>query len=197
MADYTLKDYVKEDLGISGTDKDDQIDRYIRSVTAYLNRLIFGKSGESFEAANYDEYYDILEVPRNNHIFLLHKPVNSITSIIVAGETLTTDEYEIYLDEGKIILWAYTTGRKQARVQYNAGYLIDWTDPTNEAVHTLPWEIEEMARMLVVERWNEKAGGGNVKSESIGSWSRTFFSANERMQGYFDDILSSYIDPVV
>lgn len=197
MADYTDKTYIKEDLGITGTTKDDQIDRYIRSVTAYVNRLIFGKSGQTFEANDYDEYYDVLEVPRNNHIILDHKPVNSIASITVAGQVIDSDEYEIYSDEGKIILWSYTTGRKQVRVQYNAGYLIDWDNTDDIAQHNLPWELEELARMLVIERWNEKSGGGNVKSESIGSWSRTFFSANERMQGYLDDILSSYVDPVI
>lgn len=197
MADYTLKDYVKEDLGITDTSNDTQIDRYIRSVTAYINRLIFGRSNKTLEATDYDEYYDILEVPRNNHIHLENKPVNSIASVIMAGDTLGTDDYETYLEEGKIILWSYTTGRKQLRVQYNAGYLIDWDNPDNTVLHTFPWELEELARMLVIERWNEKAGGGNVKSESIGAWSRTFFSANERMEGYLDDILQSYIDPVI
>lgn len=192
MADYTTKEYIKADLGITGTDSDTQIDRYIKAVTAYINKMIFGESNQTLEAADYDEYYDILEVPRNNNIYLKHKPINSISTVTVAGHVLNSDEYELYEDQGKLILWSYTTGRKQLRVQYNAGYLIDFDNENNTALHTLPRELEELTRMLVVERWNERSGGGNLKSESIGSWTKTFFSANERMNGYLDSLFDSF-----
>lgn len=197
MADYTLKEYVKYDLGISGNTQDANIDRYIKAVTAYINLQIFGKPGKTLEATDYTEKYDVLETPRNNHIYLEQKPVNSISLVKLREETLDSDQYYSYAEEGKIVLLAYTVGRQVVTVTYNAGYLIDWDNVDDAELHTLPWEIEELARIIVVERWNNKAKGENLKSENIGSWSRTFMSVNEKTGGYVDNILAAYRDVAI
>lgn len=201
MADYTIKEYIKYDLGISGTSQDVNIDRFIKSVTAYINLQIFGKPGQTLEATDYTEQFDVLEVPRNNHIFLTNKPVNVAEStpitITLGEDELTTDQYYLYRDKGKIILRAFCVGRQIVTVEYNAGYLIDWDNVDDAELHNLPWEIEELARILVIERWNNKSKGENLKSESIGSWSRTFMSVNEKTGGYVDNILAAYKDVAI
>lgn len=195
MSDYTLKEYLKYDLGISGSTYDADLDRFIRSVTAYINLQIFGKPGETLEASERTEVFDILEVPRKNHIYLAHKPIIEIDSVTLGSdETLTTDDYYSYPDEGKLILRETGVGRQILTVVYTGGYLIDWENVDDPTKHNLPWEIEELARILVIERWNNRSKGENLKSESIGSWSRTWKSVNEQQGGYIDNILIAFRD---
>lgn len=196
-ANYTIKEYVKYDLGISGSQYDVDIDRFIRSATAYINLQIFGKPNETLEAMDRTEVHDILEVPRSNHIFLKHAPVNDIDSVSISTQELETDDYYLYSDEAKIVLKYRPIGRQIATIVYNAGYLIDWDNLDDEDLHNLPWDIEELARMLIIQRWNSRAQGGNLKSESIGSWSRTFATVNEQRGGYADNILSVYRDVTI
>jgi hypothetical protein len=198
---YTIKEFVKYDLGISGTTYDAQLDIFIRSVTAYINLQIFGEPGLTLEATDYEEVHDILEVPRNNHIFLKHKPINIAEEtplvITLGSDVLSEDEYHLYQREGKIVLQTWVVGRKILTVEYNAGYLIDWDNLDDLDKHNLPWDLEELARILVIERWNSRSRGENIKSESIGSWSRTFKSVSEKTGGYTDNILVAYRDDAI
>jgi hypothetical protein len=196
-ANYTIKEYVKYDLGISGAQNDVDIDRLIRSVTAYINLQIFGKPNETLEAIERTQVFDIFEVPRSQHLFLNHPPIISIDSVSIADEELASTDYYLYSDVGKIVLKYKPVSRQIVTVVYTGGFLIDWDNLDDEEQHTLPWDIEELARSLIIQRWNTKAQGGSLKSESIGSWSRTFNTVNEQKGGYLDNILSVYRDVTI
>lgn len=188
MSHYTDKEYVKEDLGITGTSKDAIITRYIKAISKWIDSQI----GYSLEADDFDEYYDIKETPRKKIIYTKHKPINSITDIQVKETSLIADDYELYDDH--IYIYGVVVGRKSVRVQYNAGYLIDFDNVDNTNLHTLPEDIEMITRMLVVEMYNKKSGGASIKQETIGAWTRTYMTANEQEKNMINDILDLYQD---
>lgn len=186
MAQYTSVANVKDDLGIVGTSKDALILRYIKSASIYIKNKI----GYELQADDYDEYYDVKETPRKKVVYTKHKPINSIDAITVNGGVLGIDDYELYEDH--IYIYGVAVGKKQVQIEYNAGYLIDWDNVDDPLLHNLPDDIELATRLLVVEMYNTKSSGQMLKSETIGSWTRTFMTVNERDKGMIDDILNNY-----
>lgn len=189
MAEYTDKTYVKDDLGIVGTSKDALITRYIKSVSKWIDNQI---GGVGFTLANddYDEYYDIKEVPRKRIVFTKHRPINSITQIDVKENTIASDNYELY--DNYVYIYGIVVGRKAVRIQYNAGYKIDWDNVDDANLHNLPEDIEMITRTLVVEAYNKRAGGANIKQETIGAWTRSYFSENENQKNMINEVINLY-----
>lgn len=191
MAEYTTIAKVKEDLGITSTSFDGILNKLVKSATGFVNLKIFGKPGHTLEQKSYTEKYDILETPENNIVFLEHRPIVSISSVSLSGSALAATDYYIYEEEGRVVLNFPVVGRQILEIQYTAGYKIDFSNENDTNLHNLPSEIEEVTRLLVVERWNEKGSAG-IKQENVGSFSRTFKTANEKSNDHIREILNYY-----
>lgn len=171
----------KQYLGITGTGSDALLENLIRRASAWFE----ARTGRRFLKQTYtDELYDGGE----NLLFLNQYPVAVITTIefrigLFSANTFQAfnlNDFVLYGEAGYI---RFITGGRRSisgifadgatskdvqniRVQYDAGFLIDFTAPDDEAKHTLPLDIEDFILRLVGRRFNARKAEG-VSSETV------------------------------
>lgn len=154
---------VKARVGITDTGFDTALISYVNAATAFIEQRI----GRRLLKATYsNEVYHIGKSERR-YLVLKQAPVTTLTSIDFKAGTPTTpswtallaDDYEL-LEDGKSGLVAFhiniPTGINSLRVNYAAGYLIDFANYGNETLHTLPYDITELAERLIIKRFKKR-----------------------------------------
>ena len=164
---------VKNELEITSTEYDTILNLLISNISQVIETL----ADRRLEAVSLTEYYD---GDNTNVLILREYPVNSITSITVNDDALTTDDYELYDTIGKIVFDSVITeGVRNIVVEYNAGYT------------TIPDDLEMLARKLVIEAFRMKDNPQH-KSERVGAWSVTFAKSLLLENQMYYNILEKY-----
>lgn len=154
--DLTLRQTVKDELGLTNGSKDSLIDRYIdvasSAIPAYLNRVL----AQETVSETIRDFCHAQALP------LKRTPVTDIDSVTVDGAALAASEYEVDPDSGLLyrlsgnsqVCWSGSV----VVVQYTGGY---------ELLETLPNEIEEAAIWLAKGMYYARARDPKVKSEEV------------------------------
>jgi len=166
MSDITTKEKVKAYLSLTGTTNDALIDELIKNVSD----TIHGFCNRSLERNTYTEYFDT-ELGHSK-LFLNNYPVISLTSVqyrngswgAITWQDLNINDY-LLNDNGKVSL-SFTTpqAEKYIKIVYVGGYLIDFSNETNATLHTLPYELTQIATEWVSSLFNTRTSTG-VSSE--------------------------------
>lgn len=168
----TTKERVKQKISIAtSVSNDELIDRLISGVTDFI---------ECYCNRRFKQQVDISEIQSaeadsQKFFFLKQAPASSLTAYYnsgtVASPTWTAYPAEDYqLDEdGKSgivrIYGGVGKGTNVVKFVYTAGYLIDFDNEFNSSMHTLPFDISELADRLVI-RWYKKREAAGKASES-------------------------------
>lgn len=186
----TTKTRIKSRLGITTTSFDDLLDTQITGVTGMIETM----TGRTFEADDFVELYNGQDVYGDKQKFLILRkaPVNTITSIEYKSgnnETptwfeLSENDYDIDMSLGIVRVYSHIPkGIQNIRVTYNAGYLIDFTDPYTSSVHTLPFDLTEVTEQVVTSLFKKRESEGKIQEsfqESSISWREEMFTDEQK-----------------
>lgn len=174
----TTLDRIKDQLGVDKTAQDAVILRKINSVTDWIE----SQCNRRFLRTTYtNELYTVRD-PRQTILLLKNAPVTTLGAIQyrqgqVGSPTwtaYTANDYELVTD-GKSGMVKFYTYLNQGLVQgvntvrvasYVAGYLIDFKNMGDVALHNLPGDISELAEKLVI-KWFQKRAIPGKTSESF------------------------------
>ncbi len=165
----TTRTKVKSFLGITDTSSDTLIDELITGATQLIKSYC---GGRSFISQSYSEIYDTFRFRRK--IFLRQRPVISLTSVEYRSgvpsnptwNTYNADSYLLYAGAGYIHFYAQLPEIPQGlRINYTAGFLIDFTQEFDSAHHTLPEDLTLACNMLVA-RLKNKAKSQGISQET-------------------------------
>lgn len=171
---YTTLEKVKQDLGTTSTEYDTLLTDYI----SYASSLIDNYLGFSLQAQDYVEKYIIQMSEYPDVIVLKRTPVNSINYVKVDGEDLTSNDYEVRLDQGIVVLKQYSFGA-EVEISYNAGY----------NVNEIPAEIEFITRKITTALF-QRRDGLTIQSERAGGVSITY--ASDAVENEINRLLNSF-----
>lgn len=162
---------VKDRLGLSQTDatRDLVIKRLMYSATQFIEHACGGRRFK--QQVIEDEIYDGNETSGKKDSILIIKnaPIDSSASVIVehnAGTFQSPSWIDISQDitgidyEAGIIYIRLPAGKQNVRVSYTGGYLIDFTDEFNDAKHTLPFDIADLADRLITRLMKKRESEG-------------------------------------
>ena len=179
---WTTVAAVKQALKIDSaeTDHDQEIEDLINAC--YL--MLEGYIHHPLKAADYTEYYD---GDGTNTLILRKYPINTVTSIyddlareFGADALIDSDDYVIDNEEfiGSVRLFQntviFTTGVKNVKITYNAGY------------STIPKDAARACIMLVAYYFNRQGSEG-MTAQSLGG----------KSESYTDEALPLYIRQMV
>jgi Phage gp6-like head-tail connector protein len=184
MTQLTTLAKLKLILGITDNSQDTLLENYINEVSSFIATAC---GGRNFEATDYEETYD---APDGDNLFLKNYPINSITEIATRGGTigtpiwtaLTTDDFLLYAKEGYVkiisafggLTFSAGAGFQYYKVEYNAGYLIDWANEDDPLLHNLPEDLTSLCGQLCASLYNSGGETSGVKSESTEGQSITY-----------------------
>lgn len=175
MSNITTKEKVKTYLGLSGTTHDNLIDELIKNATASIERFC----NRSFTEASYTEYFDT--ICGDTKLFLKNYPVASLTSVKYRSGTwgaitwtdLNSNDY-LLNDNGKVAFaFAFPDAEKYIQIVYTGGYKISFTNESNPALHTLPFDLTQIATEIVAQTFNQRTSVG-ISNESTEGQSITY-----------------------
>lgn len=166
---------VKEELGISTTQWDAQLERRINvasdAIQTYLGRPLERATVTSERVKGYGD----------QRILLLRTPVVSITSIIYGGATIDAAGYYIENADAGIVFrssgWEWTAiertdsilQEKQPGTEEGlllVTYVGGWQTPAQGGTRTLPFDIEQACVDTVVQGWRNKGKYQNLQNET-------------------------------
>jgi hypothetical protein len=168
----TTKDRIKAALAISSNQHDEVLDRLIASITDWIE----SQTNRRFKKTTYtNETYGVNA--KQDFLLLRQTPVLTLTSFqyrsglpnAITWTNVNPAEYELGDNPEAGIIETYfhlTQGPRQYRVTYDAGYLIDWTDPTDPAKHTLPNDLTQLADKMVIKAFKKREKHG-IQTESF------------------------------
>ncbi len=193
---------VKDRLGITSNGADAVLERLIASATAYIETVC----NRRFKSTAYsNELYSVSGAGVGS-ILLKQAPVTALTSVYYRTGTVsspvwtayTADDYELLGDGKSGIVVFYGTpvsGSNNIRVTYTAGYLFDFTAPTDTTKHTLPFEVTDLAERLVSKLWKRRESEGKLSegyqsgqvqwAEIVDSFDRTILAAHQRVPAFY------------
>jgi hypothetical protein len=190
--DYALttNTRVKQRIEVTTTSFDSFIDSLIYSTTARIEQM----TGRRFKRGIYtNELYDGVDEygDRKPSLVLKNAPVTALTSLqYKSGNNenpvwfdYTENDYDVNEITGVLYMnGLLASGRRNIRVSYTAGYLIDFATYGTEATHNLPYDITEVCERVVVRIFKKRQSEGR-DSESFGEssidWSEGYFSAED------------------
>ena len=160
----TLED-TKEYLEIDGTDKDNLLQQLIGAASQFIKT----ETGYEWVETTYKE---LIDGERTETLILTQKPIISVTSLVINGETIGSDNYYIYNESGMlkrqdvgIYDVGYThsfrrgllfpRGQQNIEVQYVAGY------------DDVPYDLQKAVWSMVNTQLESKNYEG-LESYSIG-----------------------------
>jgi len=162
----TTKERVKAKLEITASNQDTTIDRLIASVTDFIE----SKCNRRFLRTTYtQEIYDGTNVdgtPKQS-LILNNGPLVSISQFQYrtglksspVWVDFVVDDYQEIKRLGVITL-TLPSGFENIRISYTAGYLIDFTNEFDSALHTLPHELTDLAERLVIRFFKKRESEG-------------------------------------
>lgn len=177
IVDYALTTIAKAKthLGISGTDDDTLLERIVNYATDFIESYCdrrFDKTTYSNELYDGDDF--------DYWLYLKNLPITTLTKIEQNNGTTDEpdwdeldegDDYEKYLTEGKIYIYDRVTGKRNYRVNYEAGYT------------TIPYDLEMLCIRLVARIYEKRKSEGR-SAESLGpaniSW-ESFIKEEDKM----------------
>jgi len=174
---------VKALLNLTSTDaaRDAVIDTMVSAVTDFIEGYC---GGRRFMAT---DYVEVKDTTASKMIFMTQRPVRTLTSVELRSgtpssptwTTYSADAYLKYLAAGYIRFFGTMWPFPQAfRMTYNAGYLIDFAHETDPALHTLPFDLTQVATEIVARKFNTRFSAG-IKSESTEGQSITYASSTD------------------
>lgn len=168
----TNLDRVKMDLGIVDSTNDDLFETLISEATAkcetYCNRVFATETlQQTFRLPIPDSPYSVFNAPPIQFLELGRYPVQSITSVIVDGATLTGVEYEVDLGTGFLYRLDAGDNRTPWRfrkcvVTFVAGYKLP-----DQIGRNLPADVESACLILVKHRWFGRQRDPLIKAQTI------------------------------
>lgn len=191
----TSTDRVKNRIAIDSTDttRDTVIKRMIYSATQFIEHAC---GGVRFERTTYtNEVYD--GSPKQNmetslpFLILKNSPVISISSFQYrtgsrsnpTWVSFATDDYEPDNETAMLRVWGgLPRGLQNIRVSYVAGYLIDFANEFDGALHTLPFEVSDLCERLVTKLLKRRESEGRSQesfNNSSINWG-AFLEAHDR-----------------
>lgn len=179
---YTTEEKVKARLSNYNDDWDELLKDLIRASGARINTYC----GRDFRRLTHtQELHDGLNSNggATGRIFLKNYPVVSITTLSYRSSKAAVDswldyysyDYDVDLSAGIVSLvnGSFPAETRNLRATYVAGYLIDFTDEDNSAVHTLPADITWAATELCVRWFNNREKAGQASEGNSGGSSLT------------------------
>lgn len=179
---------VKTRLSIDNANSDTLIERLIMGVTSHLESLC----NRSFGEATYTN--EIYSIPNNMEMMALKQtPITTLTSLQYRAGTpitpswtsFTANDYELINDGKSGLIRVYGSlgrGSNSVRATYTAGYKIAFATPENTALHTLPFDLSDLAERLVTKRLKKRDHEGKLNESFDGgtvTWD-AFIDANDR-----------------
>ncbi len=182
---------LKEDLGISGSSDDDQLNRIINAasdrVETYCQRSFYRVTTETDRVPGYGW----------TKMYLARTPVNSITSVTYDGDTVDSDNYNLRDADSGLVekaggwVWSahnandITKGPMPGSERYLYLFTYDggWYTPKqydddNSNTRALPWDIEDACLEICRALWYaKKRGDPSIVSEKLMDWSASYGSS--------------------
>ena len=167
---------LKGRLQITNTENDAVLERMINGATGYIERYC----NRRFKRATYtNEVHNVVGSAQDS-ILTRQIPVISIASMQYRAGTpatpswtsFTTDQFEIAGDGMAGIVRVYggiSRGTNNVRLTYTAGFLIDFANITDSALHTLPDEISDLRERIATKLWKKRDGEGKQQSSFDGA----------------------------
>lgn len=193
LVTYALTDLatVKALLGITDNTQDSLLELLINACTDYIERYC----GRRFKAPASDvtEYYTGTGRPL---LSTYNYPIITITSInertgVNSFVTVPSSEYYHDANAGLIYLSNLTIKDPMGyKIVYKAGYT------------TIPNDLNQACAQMVVREYNQRAGSGDVQSESLGEYSVTYGDGGaggvgSESDAFTDMTLSKYKRPFI
>lgn len=148
---------VEQRLQIDFTnDPEAVITELIAAATGHIERIV----GRVIEADDYTETFDAPDTP---NVWLLNTPINTLTSVTVDGDALSTDQFSHDPESGRVT--RVTNGRPRSwnvhKVQsvvvaYNGGY------------QTVPYDIQDICARMVARAFQAGASYASVPAGADG-----------------------------
>lgn len=210
MQNLTTLEKVKYALSINDTTQDVLLQTLIDQSTDIIQGFC---GGRIFGTGTYSE---ILDFPQGNYagtdIFLKNYPIQTTEPFTVSYRTgpigspvwvaYTNNDYLIYDKSGYIKMVSIFGGStfigsgnfQSIKVEYTAGYLIDFNNETNPALHNLPKDLTAIATQIVMANYNNSGQASGLKSESTEGQSVVYTDAKfEDLSVGQQKILSRYM----
>ncbi|MGV8123096.1 MAG: head-tail connector protein [Candidatus Xenobiia bacterium LiM19] len=175
----TLKGYLR--IGVSENDDDAELQRLIRVASGQIEKYC----GRKFDSAQHIETFT---GNGRQLLYLTHRPVASVTSVVVDDSTdaatnySITDEAALYRELGWVSGLAAQSGivgdmpdpehkGRNITVTYTAGYVLP-----GETGRTFPYDLEEACLQLCEYHFNHSPRNRGVQSENIGGYSAQYIT---------------------
>ena len=168
----TTLDKVKLYYGIPSTDTslDDTITTLINNATGFIESFCGSRrfATTTYTSETYDSMGGRSEIG-GSIIFLKQFPVTNLATVayrsgtILAPNWVTYDAngYILYPNEGYVKFYAVLPTISQGlQFTYTAGYLVDFTNETDNTKHTLPFDLTDVCTMIVAEQMNRRKSLG-------------------------------------
>ena len=177
--EYISVSELKNFLEITDNSQDAKLEDIIKRASAVLSNYV----GRDLTKARRTEKYSLTMSPYARYVYLLHQPVETVHSVKLNGNTVSTDDYEVS-DWGIYYKGPLVNGTLE--IDYTGGY-----DP-------IPDDIREVVLMLcatyfkldpmsdVVLPSNEKVGDVSI------SWNRNPEQMRAKILELYKDILDKY-----
>lgn len=186
---------LKQRLTITSVDLDPVLERIINAATGYIEK----HCNRRFKKTTYTNEVHTVHARGQDMIALKQVPVVTLTSAQYRAGTPSSpswtsfiaDEFELVEDGKSGLIRIYggvPYGTNSIRFTYDAGYLIDFTDPTNPSLHTLPDELSDMCERIAVKLWKRRESEGKAQ-EAFEGGSVTWETL---LTGDDQDILDQY-----
>lgn len=160
-----------------GTTKYTVIELLINAMTEYIENYV------GFRVKQNDVTSQELDGDGSDTLFISGVNLSNIATLQYrttgdsssGWETIDSDQYHIYEDEGYIRFIGsrkFMAGKRNYRVSYRSGY--DFDNATTFLADTEAGDLELAIWKLVAAGWERRKGGGGIKSESIGDYSVSY-----------------------
>ena len=170
----TTIDRIKSKLGMTTTQSDTMLTRIVYACTDYIENAC----SQRFQRTTYtNELYDGSNIDGSpkSMLFLKNGSVTTISSFQYRTGSKTSatwvdfqaDTYQEMLALG-VIRVRLPSGLQNIRISYIAGYLIDFANENDPALHTLPFDITDLCERLAIKYYKRRESEGR-SAESFGS----------------------------
>jgi len=175
---------VKLMLGITDSSKDSLLELLINSCTDWIESYC----GRRFKAPS-SAVVELIDCGYQSILILRDYPITTFTKLEerisqTDFEIIDSDDYLVDTANGRIILSFETqAGVGQYRAEYIGGF------------STIPNDLSMACTQLVINEYNDRAGGGEIRSESLGEYSVTYTvgdTAGTEADRFIDQTLNKY-----
>lgn len=194
--DYALttRQKVKDFLDLQDDSKNAIIDMLINGVTSFIENYTGGRRFAS------TSYVEVKDTYYSSQLFFNQRPVITLTAVEYRSgvpstpiwNTYNANGYLPYLAAGFIRFFTRFRPTPQAfRLTYTAGYLIDFGNELDPTMHTLPFDLTQVATEIVAKTYNLRLSQG-IYQESTEGQSITYESDRYELNDDHKIILNGY-----